>query len=99
MTEPNRSPYNDYPESPDFLSEGRIIVNEERILNKLDEMSSQQTQMLVEIGKIQEQVKEVPTLRNRVDALERWKWTAVGALGMASGSLLSQLYTTMKGGA
>jgi hypothetical protein len=71
--------------------------NEERILNKLDEIGNTQTQTLVAIAKIQEQIKDVPDLKTRVAALERWKWTAMGALGMSGASILSQAYTTLKG--
>lgn len=72
-------------------------VNEERILDKLEELGDKTTQLLIGLARVEEQMKDVPDLRNRVTALEKWKWTAVGAMGAASTSLLSQLYTALKG--
>lgn len=65
-------------------------MNEERILDKLDSIESKNTTLLVEVAKIQEQMKEVPDLKNRVSALEKWRWTAVGALCAAGTSLGTQ---------
>ena len=72
-------------------------MNEERILDKLDALDSKTTIVLVEIAKLQEQVKDVPDLKTRVTSLEKWKWTAMGAMGTATASILSQLYTALKG--
>jgi hypothetical protein len=72
-------------------------VNEERILDKLDGLDSKTTVILVEIARIQEQVKDVPDLKTRVAALERWKWTAMGALGTSGVAMASQLYAALKG--
>lgn len=72
-------------------------MNEERILDKLDELGNKTTQVLVEIARVQEQIRDIPDLKARVTSLERWKWTAMGALGTAGASLASQLYTALKG--
>lgn len=72
-------------------------MNEDRILDKLDGLDDKTTNVLVEIAKIQEQVRDVPQLRERITALERWKWTTMGALGVSGVSLASQVYTVLKG--
>jgi hypothetical protein len=73
-------------------------VNEERILNKLDAIDARSVETLVAVTKLQEQVKDVPDLKNRVTALERWRWTAIGALGAAGTSLGAQVISAMKTG-
>lgn len=72
-------------------------MNEERILDKLDALDRTTTTILVEVARVQEQVKDVPDLKSRVQALERWKYTAMGALATSGISIASQLYTAMKG--
>jgi hypothetical protein len=72
-------------------------VNEERILDKLDGLEHKTTDILVGMARIEEQIKDVPNLKDRVAALERWRWTAMGALGAAGASLLSQVYNAVKG--
>jgi hypothetical protein len=72
-------------------------VNEERILDKLDSLEGKTTDVLVALARVEEQIKDVPGLKDRVSALERWRWTAMGALGTAGVSLASQLYQTLKG--
>lgn len=57
-------------------------MNEERVFNKLDELSEKQTRTLVEIAKLQEQVKDVPDHESRLRSLERWRWSLVGGLGL-----------------
>ncbi len=73
------------------------MVSEERILDKLDSLESKTTEILVEVARVQEQVRDVPDLRQRVTNLERWKWTAMGAIGASGGSLALSLYATLKG--
>lgn len=72
-------------------------MNEDRILDKLDGLDGKTTTILVEIARLQEQVKDVPDLKTRVSALERWKWTAMGAIGASGGSLALTLWNTLKG--
>lgn len=72
-------------------------MNEERILDKLDGLEHKTTDILIGMARIEEQVKDVPDLRARVSALERWRWTAMGAIGAAGGSLFLQLYGALKG--
>lgn len=72
-------------------------MNEERILDKLDGLEHKTTDILVGMARIEEQIKDVPNLKDRVAALERWRWTAMGALGAAGASLLSQVYNAVKG--
>lgn len=72
-------------------------MNEERILDKLDGLEHKTTDILVGMARIEEQIKDVPDLKARVAALERWRWTAMGALGAAGASLFSQIYNALKG--
>ena len=72
-------------------------MNEERILDKLDSVEARTTEILVSLARVEEQVRDVPDLRQRVAALERWKWTAMGALGVSGASILSQVYAALKG--
>lgn len=78
---------------------GGIDVDEERILNKLDGLDSKTTNVLVSLARLEEQIKDVPDLKMRVMALEKWKWTAMGAIGASGGSLALSLYSALKGGA
>ena len=66
-------------------------------MDKLDGLDNKTTSILVEIARVQEQIKDIPDLKTRVTALERWRWTAMGALGTAGASLASQIYTALKG--
>lgn len=72
-------------------------MNEDRILDKLDALDGKTTSVLVGLARVEEQIKDVPDLKQRISALERWKWTTMGALGMAASSLGSQLYTVLRG--
>lgn len=73
-------------------------MNEERILDKLDSLESKTTEVLVAVARVEEQIKDIPTLRDRVAALERWRWTAMGALAASGAALGSQLLGALKGG-
>ena len=66
-------------------------------MDKLDALESKTTDILVGIARLDEQIKDVPDLKNRVTSLERWKWTAMGALGVSGASVLAQVYTVLKG--
>lgn len=72
-------------------------MNEERILDKLDSLEGKTTAVLVSLARVEEQIKDVPHLKERVAALERWKWTAMGALGTSGIALGAQLYNALKG--
>lgn len=72
-------------------------MDEGRILNKLDEIGNRQTETLVEIAKLQEQVKDVPDHENRIRALEKWRWGLVGGLGVVTTALTA--FSSVKGGA
>lgn len=82
----------------DLSVTGSQSVNEDRILNKLDAIDARSIETLVAVTKLQEQVKDVPELKSRVTALERWRWMAVGALGAAGTSLGAQIVSAMKAG-
>jgi hypothetical protein len=73
------------------------MVNEDRILDKLDALDGKTTNVLVGLARLEEQIKDVPDLKTRVAALERWKWTAMGAIGASGGSLALTLWNTLKG--
>lgn len=72
-------------------------MNEDRILNKLDELGQSMTDVKVGLARVEEQIKDVPDLKAKVASLERFKWTTLGALAMAGSSLGSQIYTALKG--
>lgn len=65
-------------------------MNEDRILDKLESLDSKTTDVLIGLARVEEQVKEVPNLKDRIQALEKWRWTAMGALVTAGTSLGSQ---------
>lgn len=73
------------------------MVSEERILDKLDSLEGKTTEVLIGLARVEEQIKDVPDLKQRVQALEKWRWTAMGALGMSGASFVSQAWTTLKG--
>jgi hypothetical protein len=72
-------------------------VNEERILDKLDTLEGKTTAVLVSLARVEEQIKDVPHLKERVAALERWRWTAMGALAASGLSVGTQMYNALKG--
>lgn len=72
-------------------------MNEDRILDKLDEINIQGAATLAQIGVLQEQIKAIPDHENRIRALEQWRWGLVGV-----STLLATGFTTFaatKGGA
>ncbi len=73
-------------------------LNEERIYTKLDEIQAQNTQALVALGKLEEQIKEIPDHRARIRALEQWRWMVVGALLSGGTSLTAQMLSAFKAG-
>lgn len=72
-------------------------MSEQRIFDKLDGLETKTTEVLVGLARLEEQIKDVPDLKSRVATLERWRWTAMGALGMSGASILSQAYSALKG--
>lgn len=69
------------------------MVNEERILNKLDGIDAQNQVMLVALTRLQEQVSSMPDHESRIRVLERWKYglpvtglTAVLAMAVSAWS-------------
>lgn len=72
-------------------------MSEERIFQKLDELSDKTSTIMVGVARLEEQIKDVPDLKIRVNALEKWRWTAMGALGTSGIALASQLYGSLKG--
>jgi hypothetical protein len=70
-------------------------MSEDRIFQKLDELGGQTTQVLVEIGKLQEQVKDLPDHESRIRSLEKWRWSLVGGLGLLTTAFTA--YTGSKG--
>lgn len=72
-------------------------MNEERILDKLDSLDTKTTNVLVGLARLEEQIKDVPDLKQRVNALEKWKWTAMGAIAASGGSLAISVLNALKG--
>lgn len=73
-------------------------MNEERILDKLDSLDNKSTETLIALARVEEQIKDIPHLRERVAALERWRWTIVGAIGASGGSLALSVLAALKAG-
>jgi len=73
------------------------VANEERILDKLDSLEGKTTEVLVGLARVEEQIKDVPDLKARVSALEKWRWTAMGAIAASGGSLVISLVSALKG--
>ena len=74
-------------------------MNEDRILDKLDGLDDKITDIAVGLARVEEQIKDVPDLKTRVQALEKWRWTAMGALAASAASVGSQMYSALSGGA
>lgn len=72
-------------------------MNEDRILDKLDRIEEQGRNLLVGVTQLQEQVKAVPKLEDRVTGLEKWRWMVMGALGASGVSLATQVYGVLRG--
>lgn len=72
-------------------------MNEDRILDKLEELGDKTTQLLIGNARIEEQMKDIPELRQRVTSLEKLRWMATGALATSSTALAGQLYSVLKG--
>lgn len=74
-------------------------MNEERILDKLDSLEGKTTEVLVKVTRVEEQMKDFPDLKARVTSLEKWRWTAMGAIGASGGALALSLWSALKGAA
>lgn len=72
-------------------------MNEDRILDKLDEIGVQGAAALVEISKLQEQIKALPDHETRIRALEQWRWGLVGVSGLLATGFTT--FAAAKGGA
>lgn len=71
-------------------------MNEDRIFQKLDELGEKQTEVLVGLARLGEQIKDVPDLKQRVQLLEKWRWTAMGAIMASGGSLAISVLNALK---
>jgi len=82
------------------------------ILNELTQMRRDSQIMLEKVVRIEETVRDVgdhearlrvieqsipDDAKVRLSALERWRWTAMGAIGASGGALALSLYSTLKG--
>ena len=82
------------------------------ILNELTQMRRDNHVMLEKVVRIEETVRDVgdhearirvleqaipDEVKVRLNALERWKWTAMGAIGASGGSLALSVWSTLKG--
>lgn len=71
--------------------------NEERILNKLDQMDERAVSTLVKVTEISGEIRDLPDIKSRIASLEKWKWGTIGALA-ASGSSLATTIIKAVGG-
>jgi hypothetical protein len=82
------------------------------ILNELTQMRRDNSLMLEKVVRIEETVRDVgdhesrlrvleasipDEVKVRLNALERWRWTAMGALSTSGISIGVQVYNTLKG--
>lgn len=74
-------------------------MSEDRIFEKLDSLDEKTTHVLVGLARVEEQIKDVQDLRDRVLAIEKWRWTAAGALLASGTSLVAQFINGMGKGA
>lgn len=71
--------------------------NEEWIRQKLDLIEQRGVDTLVAVTELKGQVRDIPELKQRVAALERIKWLAVGALASGGTSLGMQVMKLIGG--
>jgi hypothetical protein len=73
------------------------VDNEELIRQKLDLIEQRGVDTLVAVTELKGQVRDIPELKQRVAALERIKWLAVGALASGGTSLGMQVMKLIGG--
>jgi len=73
------------------------VDNEEWIRQKLDLIEQRGVDTLVAVTELKGQVRDIPELKQRVAALERIKWLAVGALASGGTSLGMQVIKLIGG--
>jgi hypothetical protein len=73
------------------------VNNEEWIRQKLDLIEQRGVDTLVAVTELKGQVRDIPELKQRVAALERIKWLAVGALASGGTSLGMQVIKLIGG--
>lgn len=71
--------------------------NEERILNKLDQMDERAVNTLVKVTEISGEIRDLPDLKTRVASLEKWKWGTIGALAASGSSLATTIIKAIGG--
>jgi hypothetical protein len=76
---------------PHSYAEGGVVENEEWIRAKLDLIEQRGVDTLVAVTELKGEVRDIPELKQKVAALERTKWVALGALAMSGSSLGAQL--------
>jgi hypothetical protein len=69
--------------------------DEERILNKLDLIEQRGVDTLLAVTELKGQIRDIPELKEKVAALERWRWTAMGALAASGVSLSAQVFNLL----
>lgn len=78
--------------------------NEDRILNKLDQIDERTVSTLVTVTRIEGEVRQIQDLKDRVSgvearatSLERWKWGTIGALAASGSSLATTIIKAIGG--
>lgn len=62
------------------------MTNEDRILDRLDKIGTQNTEILVAVAVLQEQTRDLP---KRVSDLEKWRWVTTGSVMVAITSMIT----------
>lgn len=73
------------------------MENEDWIRAKLDLIEQRGVDTLVAVTELKGEVRGLPELKQKVAALERTKWLAMGALAMSGSSLGAQLIKLIGG--
>jgi hypothetical protein len=71
------------------------LADEDRILAKLDLIEARGVDTLLAVTELKGQIRDIPDLKERVSQLERWRWTAMGALAASGISLSAQVFNLL----
>ncbi|HYF74741.1 MAG TPA: hypothetical protein VD864_18080 [Nocardioides sp.] len=72
-------------------------MDDERVLNKLDAIEARGVDTLVAVTELKADVRDIPELKQRVSALEKWKWGTIGALAVSGSSMATTLIKAIGG--
>lgn len=65
------------------------------VRTKLDLIEQRGVATLLAVTELKGEVRDLPELKTRIATLERWRWTAMGALAAAGTSLGAQVINVL----